>query len=220
MIDMRARERDAGRQLRFSVITTDFLWTGGAAISIDISRRVPIAGRREASPVHKFMQPKQDLLRLAKGQEHRTRPRLTRSVPPAHGRTRTDTAGAVSPSARPGPRQMDGPLSARAPGRHRRPVPRVVSPCCAVAPSRPRRPVPRARSPSAMHRLAARHRTRARPGAREPSEASVPMHVSLAAGTVSAGRLCGPCGFWIFVATSSSNIRSRARPSLREDGVQ
>jgi hypothetical protein len=56
--------------------------------------------------------------------------------------------------------------------------------------------------------------------AREPSEASVPMHVSLAAGTVSAGRLCGPCGFWIFVATSSSNIRSRARPSLREDGVQ
>jgi hypothetical protein len=134
------------------------------------------------------MQPKQDLLRLAKGQEHRTRPRPTRSVPPAHGRTRTDTAGAVSPSARPGPRQMDGSLAARAPvGREikinpqprfrarargavapsSRPVPRVVSPCCAVAPSRPRRPVPRARSPSAMHRLAARHRTRARPGASE-----------------------------------------------------
>lgn len=56
--------------------------------------------------------------------------------------------------------------------------------------------------------------------AREPSEASVPMHVSLAAGTVSAGRLCGPCGFWIFVATSSSNSRSRARPALREDGVE
>jgi hypothetical protein len=96
-----------------------------------------------------------------KATTHEIRSTRTRSHTHGHGRRRRLTQRAARA-------KTDGWAFGRSRARgHRRPVPRVVSPCCAVAPSRPRRPVPRARSPSAMHRLAARHRTRARPGASE-----------------------------------------------------